>query len=93
MKGQNTITFYQETYYDPQICDCCEPDELIVWNADPEIDQVILACVRREDCYISAMEYFGYPIREMTGEDCWKYTEDELESIAREYGLVVDFVE
>ena len=46
----------------------------------------------REDCYILSLEYFGYPITVMTDEDCWNWSEDELESIAREFGIVVDFV-
>lgn len=93
MKEQKTITFYQERYWGSLGCSCCEPDEWIVWNTDPEEHPVNGSCHSREDCYISAMEYFGYPIRGMSQEDCWEYTEDELESIAREYEIVLNFVE
>lgn len=93
MTEQKTITFYKETYYTSKGCDCCEPDEIIVWNTDPEEYPVNGSCHSREECYISALDYFGYPIREMTNDCCWDYTEDELESVAREYGIVLDFVE
>lgn len=93
MIEQKTITFYEESYWTTVACSCCdESDEWIAWNTDPEEHPVNGSCHSREECYISALEYFGYPIREMTQEDCWEWTEDELESIAREWGVVLDFV-
>ncbi|MNQ60610.1 hypothetical protein D3C85_748940 [compost metagenome] len=86
------ITFYQETYWTGCGGDCCPDQEWEVWNTDPDEHPVNGSCHSREDCYISAMQYFGYPIAEMTDEACWDYSGDELESIAREWGIVVDFV-
>ena len=93
MIEQKTITFYKETYWTDNGCSCCEPDEWIVWNTHPEEHPVNGSSDSREGCYISALDYFGYPLREMTDEDCWEYSEDELESIAREYGILLDFID
>lgn len=86
---QKTITFYDESYYTSNGCSCCEPQFWECWNTDNPLSG---SCHSREDCYISAMEYFGYPIVEMTEGDCYNWSEDELESIAREWGVVLDFV-
>lgn len=77
MIEQKTITFYDATYY--------------WYNESVEVESTSYLCCR-EDCYISALHYFGYPISSMTGDDCYDWSEDELESIAREWGVVVDFV-
>lgn len=88
---QKTITFYDESYYyyTSNSCRCCEPQFWECWNTDNPLSG---SCHSREDCYISAMQYFGYPIVEMTEGDCYSWSEDELESIAREWGIVLDFV-
>lgn len=89
MTEQKTITFYDESWYENPPCDCCEGYWMECWNSDLPVNG---SCHSREDCYISAMEYFGYPIVEMTEGDCYNWSEDELESIAREWGVVLDFV-
>lgn len=81
MSEQKTITFYDESHWDSPFME--------TWSCD--IDSIDY-CACREDCYIAAMQYFGYPIVEMTQGDCYNWTEDELESIAREWGIVLDFV-
>ena len=86
---QKTITFYDESYYEGTACDCCEGDWVEAWNCGHDF---LATCFSREDCYIEAMHYFGYPITTMTDDDCYNWTEDELESIAREWQVVVDFV-
>lgn len=89
---QKAITFYEESYWTGCGGDCCTDQEWIVFNTDPDVHPVNGSCHSREDCYISAMEYFEYPIVEMTKGDCYNWSEDELESIAREWSVVLDFV-
>lgn len=88
MSKQKTITFYDKSGMTDHACDCCPSYYVDEWVSE---DGTIIGH-SREDCYISALEYFGYPIRSMNQGDCSSFTEDELESIAREFGVVVDFV-